>query len=229
MILDFTVNEQTLTWNVVDKRVVANSKNYLKCKFSFSEEWNGINKTAIFSSSKDVSYCVLLDEDMCTVPWEVIEYPYFAVSVYGGDLITANKVLVDVTKSGYTEGETPKEPSPTVYEQLLNSMKSPYIGENGNWYEWDVETKGYVDSGVCAKGDIEAVYVPTKVSEFENDVGYVKEENLDLTLRMYQESINAIFEELPRIDALEVQMGDIETALDNIIAIQNSLIGGDAE
>ena len=30
------------------------------------------------------------------------------------------------------------------------------------------------------------------------------------------------------ISNLEIQIGDIETALDNIIAIQNSLIGGDA-
>ncbi|MCM1043492.1 MAG: hypothetical protein NC350_04730, partial [Corallococcus sp.] len=28
----------------------------------------------------------------------------------------------------------------------------PYIGENGNWYEWDKESAQYVDSGVQAQG-----------------------------------------------------------------------------
>ena len=31
--------------------------------------------------------------------------------------------------------------------------KSPYIGENGNWWEWDAETEQYVDTGEQAQGD----------------------------------------------------------------------------
>ena len=31
--------------------------------------------------------------------------------------------------------------------------KSPYIGENGHWYEWDEETHQYVDTETNAKGD----------------------------------------------------------------------------
>ena len=31
--------------------------------------------------------------------------------------------------------------------------KSPYIGENGHWYEWDEETGQYVDTETNAKGD----------------------------------------------------------------------------
>ena len=42
--------------------------------------------------------------------------------------------------------------------------------------------------------------IPTRVSELDNDSGYATKE----------------------------EVGDIETALDNIIAIQNGLIGGDA-
>lgn len=30
--------------------------------------------------------------------------------------------------------------------------KSPYIGENGNWFEWNSETSQYEDSGVQAQG-----------------------------------------------------------------------------
>jgi hypothetical protein len=31
--------------------------------------------------------------------------------------------------------------------------KSPYIGENGHWYEWDAETEQYVDTETEAQGD----------------------------------------------------------------------------
>lgn len=42
--------------------------------------------------------------------------------------------------------------------QLLSDLfgaesgHSPYIGENGNWYEWDAETAEYVDTGMAAQG-----------------------------------------------------------------------------
>lgn len=39
-----------------------------------------------------------------------------------------------------------------VYEKILNSLKTPYIGENGNWYEWDVGSQSFVDTGVKSAG-----------------------------------------------------------------------------
>lgn len=42
--------------------------------------------------------------------------------------------------------------------QLLSDLfgaesgHSPYIGENGNWYEWDAEAAAYVDTGTAAQG-----------------------------------------------------------------------------
>jgi hypothetical protein len=32
---------------------------------------------------------------------------------------------------------------------------APYIGENGNWYQWDAETNGFVDTGIKAINKIE--------------------------------------------------------------------------
>lgn len=33
------------------------------------------------------------------------------------------------------------------------AVKTPYIGNNGNWYVWDTDTSQFVDSGKSAKGD----------------------------------------------------------------------------
>lgn len=128
----FKVKEQIVEHLTTDKKPVENSKNYLYSKFEFSEDWQGIKKTALFTSAKGVTKRQILDENnMCEVPWEVIAYPHFSVSVFGGDLITANRCVVDILKSGYCEGTAPKEPTPDVYAQILDKVgKTVEIAEN---------------------------------------------------------------------------------------------------
>ena len=162
--------------------VVADSRNYLKATFSFSEEWIG-EKTAIFGHSGEF-YSVVLEEDVCSVPWEVIKAPHFSVSVVCGDRITTNLVTVNVQKSGYAQGETPKVPTPDVYEQILNSAKPPFIGENGNWYLWNTASRTFADSGVKAKGidgaDGKDGYTPVKgVDYFDGEDGRTPERGVD--------------------------------------------------
>ena len=127
MILKFSVNEQTITNQSSDKKPIADSKNYLYSEFTFSEEWEGKTKAAIFETAKGEPYSQLLTDDACVVPWEVIKAPFFTVSVFGGDLITVNKVVVEVGQSGYREGQAPKPPTPSLWEQLLEVMKKQFI------------------------------------------------------------------------------------------------------
>ena len=114
MDLNFRVSKQIIT-RKDNENVVADSKNYLYAAFSFSEEWTG-TKTAIFKSGDD-AYCVMLQEDRCLIPWEVIKPRWFSVSVFCGDLVTSNKVAVRVLESGYTEGETPD-----AYQQIIELL-----------------------------------------------------------------------------------------------------------
>lgn len=169
MQLDFSVKEQTLTLESVDKKVVASSKNYLFCRFNFCDNWQGITKTAVFVSASGEVFNVILENDVCSVPHEVIKHPLFTVSVFGGDRITANKVVIQVSKSGYIEGETPQPPTPDVYNQLINSIKPPYIGENGNWYVWDIEKGQFVDSGFPSGGTVDLSNYCTK-KELETSI-----------------------------------------------------------
>ncbi|MGM9636946.1 MAG: hypothetical protein ACI3YK_03065, partial [Eubacteriales bacterium] len=107
--------------------VVADSKNYLRAEFAFSDDWSGVAKTAIFGGCAGgcagECYEVLLDNDACDVPWEWLKTAGRKyVSVYGGDRITSNRVEVVVHESGYTEGQTPLPPTPDVYAQLLERL-----------------------------------------------------------------------------------------------------------
>jgi hypothetical protein len=128
MQLEFSINKQIIT-RTDENTVVAGSKNYLYAHFTFCEDWLGVEKTAVFkradvfSKEEGKAYTVLLENDTCRVPHEVIKEPMFTVSVFGGERITANKVEIPVILSGYEEGETPEEPTPTVYEQLLDKAE----------------------------------------------------------------------------------------------------------
>ena len=122
MRITFEVGNQTIIRTDRNK-IVANSKNYLFADFSFSSDWDGVIKTAIFSKGKK-SYSVILDKDnSCLVPWEVLEVGDFSVSVFGGDLITTDSSIIPVIESGYTEGQTPSNPTPDVYQQIISMIE----------------------------------------------------------------------------------------------------------
>ena len=125
-ILKFEVKNQILIQKD-NFHVVENSQNYLYAQFVFhTDDWNGVVKTAIFRK-KNTSYESLLDKDgKCIIPWEVIKYPLFFVSIFGvkdGSTITTDSCLIQVDRSPYKPDETPRPPSVTVYEQLLEELQ----------------------------------------------------------------------------------------------------------
>lgn len=57
--------------------------------------------------------------------------------------------VLDVT---FNNVEVELEAEDTVQIDNSGAGKSPYIGENGNWYEYDDQTKVFVDTGIQAEG-----------------------------------------------------------------------------
>lgn len=120
MFLFFNVEKQILSRKDSEK-VVRDSVNYLHASFTFSEDWTG-QKTAVFKS-RSGAFNVLLDEnESCVVPWEVLKDDYFDVSVFCGDLITANVVRVLTISSGYEIGEESRIPTPDIYNQIIEMI-----------------------------------------------------------------------------------------------------------
>ena len=121
MTINLEVNAQKLTC-LTNKYIAADTVNYIDCKFSFSEEWNGFVKTAVFSNGTE-NYSVLLEDDKCMIPKEVLS-GVFGISVYGTQTdadykrITSDIVYITVYDSGYIEGQTPEAPTPDVYETI---------------------------------------------------------------------------------------------------------------
>lgn len=117
MNISFEVTNQIIK-RTDENKVVADSRNYLSAEFTFTDEWQG-TITAVFKKD-GTAYAVILDEEnKCTVPWEVISEGRFSVSCFCGNRVTANRAFVGVIASGYEEGETPSEPTPDVYAELV--------------------------------------------------------------------------------------------------------------
>ena len=120
--LVFKVTEQKITYDK-EAYIVTDSWNYITARFEFSEEWGDLSKTAIFKGTNG-TYSVLLTDDACIVPHEVLAGG-FSVSVYGssGNMrITADSVYINAVKSGYEDNQTPPDPTPTVYEEILDKF-----------------------------------------------------------------------------------------------------------
>lgn len=134
-----------ITFSVVNQKirrtdslaVVADSQNYLYAKFNFETyQWSGLTKTALFraGTSGQVYEMILEDDDTCEVPHEVLTEgdKYVYVSVFAGELVTANVAKVFVQRSGYwSDAESSSDPTPSVYQQILDKLD---------------ETKQYVDT-----------------------------------------------------------------------------------
>lgn len=106
--------------------VTSQSQNYVQARFDArSDDWTA-PITAIFKADNDNNaYSMLLDKDnTCIIPWEVLRNAGTVnVSAFCGDRHTSSIAQFTVVQSGYTEGEMPSEPTPTVYEQILKKFE----------------------------------------------------------------------------------------------------------
>lgn len=95
-ILEFDVDKQKMTKQGDFSGLIAGSKGYLKARFSFSSEWNGYRKAAVFKCPTG-EYPVLINGCMCDVPDEAAACTSFKVHVVGkrgGEMIKCAHVTV---------------------------------------------------------------------------------------------------------------------------------------
>jgi hypothetical protein len=100
--------------------------------FTFCQKWDGFVKTAVFYQSKNDVYHKLLENDRCTIPWEVLaKRGTLYISVFGvkeGVTRTSNIVKLKVTDGAITPETAVANPTPDVYAQLLTRLYGVYIG-----------------------------------------------------------------------------------------------------
>lgn len=105
--------------------VTSGSVNVYPVRFGFSEDWAGLEKTAVFrAGEKTIS--ILLDETgECVVPWEALAMPgrRLEAGVYGtrGAEAVLPTVWADLgyIETGTAPGEEARPPAPGLWQQEL--------------------------------------------------------------------------------------------------------------
>ncbi len=107
-----------------DYRVLtADSVNYVEAAFSFDQSWDNFLKTAIFRVGELV-YHVPLENNACTIPFEVLKEPIMYISVFGtsgSKRATTTELPIQIQNSGYTVCE-PSAPTPDPYNYFLERV-----------------------------------------------------------------------------------------------------------
>ena len=169
---------------VKDASGIAYTVGTLRCKFEFrTSDWDYTTRTAVFCKGNmatrpsiiDTAIGVLLDKvDECAVPPEVLlpDEKYFSVGVWGvtkeGLRIVSKWLVFRIEDGCYVDSIESVPPTPSVYEQIMIeiSSKSPIEHEHDDKY--------YSKENIDEKFKI-IEKPPTKVSELENDIGYLTE------------------------------------------------------
>lgn len=103
------------------KMLFAGSKEYIECKFTFSEEYEGAEKYAAFLSPYNVYHQILVN-DTCYVPAEAMAKDWLlkigVFAIKDGCRISTSLTSIQVGEGAYN-GETPPVNDPDIYEQLF--------------------------------------------------------------------------------------------------------------
>lgn len=106
--------------------MAAGTLNYPEAIFSFDDDWTGFSKIATFCNSNSQLYRIVLKDDRCVIPSEVmVDNEIVSIGVYGtkGNVrITTNALSVPCNKSGYGLGVSPSDPGIDIITQIQQSV-----------------------------------------------------------------------------------------------------------
>ena len=124
-VLEYNVTGQNIELSSA-AMLVAGTVNEYTARFSFSADWDGYQRVAVFNAD-GVEREQMLTDDACDVPWEVLRPgAYLKVGVYGTrdgsrlpTIWTAHRQRIH-DGAGPTDEAT--DPSPVIAEQILQRM-----------------------------------------------------------------------------------------------------------
>lgn len=243
-------------FNIINDKMVCDKRdtpltgnvNTYRCVFNIKADIENLLWFCVFEREGKAYVQPILDAE-CFIPHEVlvregsIKIGCYATNLKQDDYkrISTNWVYFTSLEGAYTDASVPEVPEPDVWEELV--LKSvPTIGENGNWFTYDMVRGEYVDTGINAAGsdvDLSDYYTKGETDaalntlnmeisnwaheEIEKKADKTELEALDTRVGLVESDVLFLREDL---NSLTGEVGDISTALDSILAIQNELIGG---
>ena len=125
--LEFCIDRQKIKRSDLNY-IVGNSSDYLTAEFSFSNDWRGLAKTAIFAKT-GTSLAVLLDENNQITEEKHLnltpgQWLVSVVGVLDARKIITNIATITVVDSGAENGTVPADPTPSVYDQIVTQLQA---------------------------------------------------------------------------------------------------------
>lgn len=181
--LNFVIDKQNIELDF-DAPIVADTINYLTAQFSFSSDWDGLTKVMHLRNA-DRYYSFELENDEITHGlsltagiWEVWFHGYAE-----NKRVTTNSVKLEVMRFANIEGEPYPEIPESVLEKLMVIIKldgdgTKYLADDGE-YRPLVISQEAIEEQIRKYLEEHPIAVPTKVSAFTNDVGYITSSALE--------------------------------------------------
>lgn len=202
---NFTINNDKIVCDERGTPFTGNVNTY-RCVFDITTTLANLVWFCVFER-EGKAYVQPIVENECFIPHEVlisegaIKIGCFATNLKEDDYkrISTNWVYFNSLEGAYTEASVPEIPEPDVWETLV--LKSvPIIGENGNWYIYDIGTNSYVDTGVYADVDKKLsdsiVAAKNDISDAKenaiSDIDAEKEKSTDTIIQGKDDSLKAI-------------------------------------
>jgi len=233
MTLELLIRDQTM-YRLDKSKVVGGSVNYLFAHFTFPDDWVG-TRVATFTlvndsgTSDPISY-TLDDNDRCPVPPDLIHAGTLRISACCVDSdnnkrIPSNIVSVVIPTDGDADahGIIPPTPTPQFYGEVMEQLDGKF-DKTGGTISGNINVDGNInaDMGELSVMNIGAMRIGAtmmiadflecyqNISAMGMQCASTPSADTDVVNKMY----------------LDDMIGSIDTALDGIISLQNSLIGG---
>ena len=172
----------------ITSTINAGEYNITPVEFEFSSEYETLTKRAIFTNCEGVVLVQDIIDNQCIIPAEVLTMSgAVKLGVYGYETVDDTLELrasptpkyFYVTDGSFENGATPIPPTPSDWDKLVEQ-----VGKNTDDITDLDETKADISSlsSVAFSGSYnDLIGKPTKLSEFENDEGFIDKNVDDLT------------------------------------------------
>ena len=125
--------------------ITSGSVNVYTVRFDFSEDWEGMEKTATFRFHSQSVSTALDENNRCVIPWEIIDHYEPNMQLFAGVCGTKNGEVVLPTiwaslgtlLEGTTYGRNARPPTPDLLEQRLEQKQDKLKGEPGQYVGFD--------------------------------------------------------------------------------------------
>lgn len=141
--------------------ITSGSVKTYKVFFSFVHPiWSNLTKKAVFRAGSDVKEVLLDDSHICEIPWELLQTAgaKLEIGVFGTNReksLPTVWVSAGTIKQGVEQGQTPSEPTPDVYEQIIGkigNLEQLSTEHKNNLVEAINEVKEIADAGGSGGG-----------------------------------------------------------------------------